>query len=254
MKTIYADHLGLQFYKIQISDELDAEIDEARDEVYSIVKRRNWIPSIRIDLPLDISDIGFNHTNFMIDIAWDDGKENNAATNILRILGENEAHGFVRADLGHYCYEGWESDIDYQDLSEIKDVWFSDYFKKDFLEKDIRGYNRATDVLEESHQRALVPELFFAARMELRDMRTKKFGSVDIEEKLYVESFAAKCREVWKNRSPFSDLLNMRDEYQVIVPRISGQESLDDDDEDDREFERELEADMQSRSRPEMDL
>lgn len=219
MKTFYTTHL-FEPHKITIDNELETRIQEARDEVFRLATGNNWRPSIEIDLPQAVDENDdFHHRNFIVKVTWDDGTEDNVHQRVLKFLAGREARGWVRADLGHYCYEGWDSAVDHRDLSELPDIWFKHGFVDGFIEPESKHGNKSWDVLEEGHQRQLIPILYRQARLQMRYWKDSEYFSKRIP---FLETLTAGCKEVWRGEKKFIDLTQLCEQAMIRESESNG--------------------------------
>lgn len=179
MQTIYTSH-DFKPIVLELDDELQDKIAKAKEKVLEIALEGIGRPTIELDLPIKTGNDNELHGEkpFSVRVGWDDGISDNVHTRILRVLGE-PAQGHVAADLGHYCYEGWDSAVFNQDLEAIPDVWFSPLFTSLITDSDEWISSTVWSFVKEGHRDAF---LFALSRDTDREVTVTR--DADLRKKL----------------------------------------------------------------------
>jgi hypothetical protein len=169
---------------------------------------RPWLASIQIPLTSDQAENHHHNDTLFADITWDDGREDNAFSKVFRGLSDTQARGMIRVDIGHHCYEGWNSDIEFRDYSELPQVWFSRSFVNGFFDKFGRPEENPWDKVEEAHARPLVLELYREGRRREVWNKSSKY-----EDFSHIHNVVEVSRGIWKGNRQFSELSDLCQKY-----------------------------------------
>ena len=168
MKELYLKDCN-QARKLVISDETTELLQEAQDRVVSLGMERKWRPSLEIDLERsDLASGGFQHEPLIVRVSWSNGESDNIHSFLMKRMLGREDRGWIKTDLGHYCFEGWETSIDHQDLTALPHLWFSEKFIQAIVNptyfsdsEDERVH--AWNILEKEHLKQINPLLYKTA-------------------------------------------------------------------------------------------
>lgn len=232
MKTIYTTHVNDPI-RLEISDEQVDSIQEARNRVLGLaVENPNWRPSLEIDLPTDFG-LNCHAEGFIGRVRWDSGSADNIHNRVLKALAGVKPRGWVKVDLGHYCYEGWESAINSRDFSELPNVWFERHFIFGFSDPQllghVDGYDKLKNIVLPEHQRLLIPKVYRDANIQIRRTRISNMPNDELD-KIRIETCSKivnLCKEIYRGSRNFNDLVDLCDSvkdlpYQTEIDKNQG--------------------------------
>jgi len=209
MKTIYSSITG----KVKISDEVLSLVDRAARRVYEISKEDKWVPSIEITLKKGKTGSwhpGHPTGDLIIRVDIDSWTDDNVHMQMQRALrGKLPANG-VRADLGDYGYEGWQSAIECNDLRELPDPYFEDRYVHRLLNLFPPLAKERYKEIEKQHWNHLARLIYNAASQDLGSR--KKFADLYSSEEAaqqteYLERVAASSHNFGKGKISLERLI-----------------------------------------------
>ncbi|MDI6722236.1 MAG: hypothetical protein QMD97_01655 [Candidatus Aenigmarchaeota archaeon] len=182
--------------KIVLNDEILSLADSAAERVLQIAGENNWRASFEIDIPgtrCDDWHPGMPTEQKIIRVSLDSGIEDSAHAQVFRTFAGKTPSGSVKADLGEYDHEGWVSLIDYKDVRELPDVYFSDCFVWAIID------HRNTGLLQEVEPQYLKNVAFKIYKAVRRDKRiTEMYMPEEKDLILYCQDIIDASRELYK--------------------------------------------------------
>lgn len=196
MKILYTS-IHEEPKKIVISDEKEALIELAKEEVEILASRADWKPIIKVEI-IPPSEQEMEIVDVMVE--WDEGARSGTP--------EHPKLGKAIVDVGYEGQRGWSSVIDgFTDFSELPEVSFQERFLNDFLNPGgIRGERALPwNLVEEMHHADFTSAL--------QEEAIKRIASVQEGNPVppYLRDIETRTGEIAEGKRQFNDLVSLCD-------------------------------------------